>query len=337
MNVMSPAEGLEALERALEPIDRVLIVTHMNPDGDAVGSALGIRGILEAIGKSTEIVISDSIARKYHFLIDRPVLKFDDPILSNLSEKELFQMVIFVDTSERERVGPVLYHLHDWLVQGAPEVNIDHHVSNDCFGDIVIVDPERASSAELVLRMSETLGVDCTSVIADQLFAAVLTDTGRFQFSNTDAHSLRAAASLVAAGADPSLIARRIYFERPAPFFRLLGHLLSMIDLYHGGRTCLMIMPRELATTFFPDGHLDSEGIVDYTMQVEGVEVGIFIRQTGDGVYRASLRSRGKVDVRLIAEVFGGGGHEKAAGCEVRGSLEKVKDNIVSEVVKWLS
>ncbi len=336
MNVMLPTEGSEALKEALESVDRILIVTHVNPDGDAVGSVLGLRGILEAAGKRAEVVLADDISSKYQFLIDRPVLHVGDPLLSSLTEEDLFQIVIFVDASERERVGSVLDRLHTWLVEGAPEVNIDHHISNNRFGDIVIVDPERASSAELVMCVAQELGIELTSGVADQLFAAILTDTGRFQYINTDEHCLRAAAALVEAGADPSRIAQRIYLERPVLFYQLLGHLLSTIELYHDGRTCVMTMPRELVANFFPDGSMDSEGIVDFTVQMENIEVGIFIRQTGEGVYRASFRSRGTVDVQRIVKAFSGGGHESAAGCEVLGSQEEVKERIVTEVGKWL-
>ncbi len=333
---MTHNNSMKTLQRALEDVDRILISTHVNPDGDAVGSVLGLRGILESAGKQSEVVISDTITKKYKFLMDRPVLRPDSPELENLEEAERFQMVIFVDASERERAGDVLDHLDRWMSPGALEVNIDHHVSNDIFGDIVIVDPERASTAELVLQLAGTLGVDISPVVADQLFAAILTDTGRFQFGNTDSHSLQAAAQLVAAGADPSTIAQRIYLERPASFYRLLGNLLSSIELRHDGRTCVMTMTSDLIAAYFPDGHMDSEGIVDFTVQVEGVEVGVFIRQTGDGTFRASLRSRGEIDVRVIVEAFGGGGHENAAGCGMEGSLNDVKERIVSEVKNWL-
>jgi phosphoesterase RecJ-like protein len=336
MNEMTHRKGLAALRRALEDVDRILILTHVNPDGDAVGSVLALRGILESIGKHASVVIPDTITRKYQFLVDKPVLKPDSPELESLEAEERFQMLIFVDASERERAGNVLDHLDRWMSENALEVNIDHHVSNDNFGDIAIIDPDRASAAELVLQLAETLDVDISPVIAGQLFAAVLTDTGRFQFGNTDSNSLSAAAQLVTAGADPSLIAQRIYLERPAPFYQLLGNLLSSIELYHDGRTCLMTMTSDLIDTYFPNGRMDSEGIVDFTIQVEGVEVGVFIRQTGENAFRASLRSRSEVDVRMIVETFGGGGHEKAAGCGLEGSLSDVRERIITEVEKWL-
>ena len=249
--------------------------------------------------------------------MDRPVLKPDSPELEDLEEAERFQMVIFVDAAERERAGTVLDYLDRWMAPGALEVNIDHHISNDTFGDIVIIDPDRASAAELVLQLAETLGVDLSPVIAGQLYAAILTDTGRFQFGNTDSRSLKAAAKLVEEGADPSRIARHIYMERPVSFYRLLGNLLSSMELHHDGRISLMAMTSDIIATYFPDGHLDSEGIVDFTTQVEGVEVGIFLRQTGDDTFKASLRSHDGIDIRLVVEAFGGGGHENAAGCGI--------------------
>ncbi len=333
---MTHSSGLEALKRALSDVDRVLISTHMNPDGDAVGSVLGLRGILESIGKQVEIVISDSITRKYRFLIDKPVLKPDSRELENLKEAERFQMVIFLDAAEKKRVGDVLDHLDRWMSPGALEVNIDHHFSKDVFGDIVIVDPDRASAAELVMQLADTLGVDLSPVIAGQLFAAIMTDTGRFQFGNTDSHSLKAAAKLVEEGADPSRIARHIYMERPVSYYRLLGNLLNSIELYHDGKISMIAMSSDNIATYFPDGNMDSEGMVDFTTQVEGVEVGILLRQTGNGTFKASLRSHNGIDLRLIVETFGGGGHANAAGCGIEGSLEDVKEQIVSEVKKWL-
>lgn len=336
MNAMTYSNGLEALKRALEDVDRVLISTHMNPDGDAVGSVLGLRGILESIGKQVEVVISDSITRKYQFLIDKPVLKPDSHELENLEETERFQMVIFLDAAERKRMGDVLDHLDRWMSPGALEVNIDHHVSNGVFGDIVIVDPDRASAAELVAQLAETLGVDLSPVIASQLFAAIMTDTGRFQFGNTNSRCLQAAAKLVSEGADPSTIARHIYMERPVFFYRLLGHLLSSLEIHHNGRISLMAMTSDDIGTYFQNGRMDTEGIVDFTTQIEGVEVGIFLRQTGIDIFKASLRSHDGIDIRLVVNAFGGGGHENAAGCTIEGSLEDVKEQIVSEVKKWL-
>jgi phosphoesterase RecJ-like protein len=200
----------------------------------------------------------------------------------------------------------------------------------------VIIDPTRSSAAELVLEIAESLDVDLTPQVADQLFAGVLTDTGCFQYSNTNVDSLRAAGNLVEAGATPSRVADRIYHQRALYFYRLLGHLLGTMELHHGERICVMTLPAGNAKALWPEGEMDTEGIVDYTIQVADVEVGIFLRETTPDTCRASLRSRGGVNVQKIAESLGGGGHAGAAGCTLKGTLEETRERLLAIVEKRL-
>ncbi len=333
---MSLTEAYEAFGKALAGVERVLITTHVNPDGDAVGSVLALRSILQILGKRAEILLDDMNPVKYRFLADGPVYEIDAPEFLKMVADEPFQMTVFVDASEPERAGAVSERLSEWIVEGAPQANIDHHIGNTMFGDIVAVDGERASSAELVMDLAAHLGVELTPALANQLFAAVLTDTGRFQFSNTTPEVLQAAGRLVAAGAIPSMVTERIYFQRPAAFYQLVGRIFGSLEMHQGGRLCVMTMSAEVAEEFFPGKVVDTEGIVDFTVQINGADLGAFVRQIGDGVYRASLRSRGEVDVRVIAEQFGGGGHAKAAGCQVEGDLDEVKEKIVAEIGRHL-
>ena len=333
---MSLTEAYEAIDRVLEATDRILITTHVNPDGDAVGSVLALRGILRALGKRAEIVMDDALPPKYRFLSDGRIYRTDDADFARIASTEPFQLAVFVDASEPERAGAIFERLNEWLETDAPVVNIDHHVGNTGFGDIVAVDWTRASSAELVMEVAAALGVPLSPTIATQLFTAVLTDTGRFQFSNTTPESLHAAGELVAAGADPPTVTERIYHQRPAAFYRLIGRVFSGLEIHHEGRLCIMVLPEELVEEFFPGGAIDTEGIVDFTVQIEGVQLGVFIRQVGARAYRASFRSRGSIDVRPVAEKFGGGGHEKAAGCLIEGSFEEVRQKIIAEIERCL-
>jgi phosphoesterase RecJ-like protein len=329
-------EGLNAFKDVLATAGRVLISTHVNPDGDAVGSLLGLRRVLRAYGVAVTAVLADPVPVKYRFLADEPVPGPRDDELARSTTTDPFDLAVFIDASELERVGEVAERFAQWCRPGAPLVNIDHHIGNTGFGDIVIVDPGRASSGELVLEVADVLGVTIDPVTARQLYAAVLTDTGRFQFSNTNEASLCAAGRLVRAGADPQTIAERIYFERPAAFYRLLGHLFEHMTLQAEGRICVFAVSREETAAFFRDGHYDSEGIVDFTVQVEGVEIGAFLRQTGERIFRASLRSRGEINVRAIAETFGGGGHEKAAGCTLEGEMPEVRERLIAAMTRSL-
>ncbi len=328
-------DGYEALSRALEPVRRILLTTHIHPDGDAIGSVLALRSILEAAGRDAEVVLDDEIPEKYRFLVDAPVHRPDEAF--DLSaRRDPYEMIVYVDASSRDRVGVVEEKREDWAAEGAVFVNIDHHAGNDGYGDVMILEPDRASSGELVLKVAAALGVTLSPQIADQLFTAVLTDTGRFQFSNADPPSFRAAAEMVEAGADPSRVAQRIYFERPAAFYRLLGRLFSAMECHEEGRICFVTLSTEVAREYFPEGEVDTEGIVDFTVQIGGVQLGAFVRQTGPDVWRASLRSRGDGDVRELAERFGGGGHAKAAGCEIRGTIDEVKQQLLDAMEGYL-
>ncbi len=236
-------ESINEFRAALEQVEKVIVTTHINPDGDAVGSVLGMRAILEKLGKKVEIVLHDPVPPKYRFLIDRPVRLVSDPDLEEMMHDGAFEMIVYLDASERERIGNVLEWYQGRIGKDPVIVNVDHHISNDGFGDIVIIDPLRSSAAELVLEIADSLGVELTPQAADQLFAGVLTDTGCFQYSNTNVNSLRAAGTLVEAGAEPSRVADRIYHQRTLYFYRLLGHLLGTMELYHGERTCVMTLP----------------------------------------------------------------------------------------------
>ena len=333
---MTMIEGLAEFRDALKGVERVLLTTHVNPDGDAVGSVLGMRSVLEQLGKTVEIVVSDSIPSKYRFLIDRPVRILGDSELEEMVKKEKFGMVVYLDASEQERIGQVADWFDRWIDESVVIVNIDHHISNNAFGDIVILDPERSSSAELVMEAASALGVELKPQAANQLFAGVLTDTGCFQYSNTNVMSLMSAGAMVESGASPAMVADRIYHQRSLYFYRLLGHLLGTMELHHQGRTCMMMLPSGNAKALWPDGEMDTEGIVDYTVQLEDVEVGIFLRETSGDTCRASLRSRGNVNVQKVTESLGGGGHASAAGCTLNGTLSTARDTLLAEVEKHL-
>lgn len=334
---MNLNEQIDRLGDLLAESERVLVTTHYHPDGDAIGSSLALRRIFRAAGKEAAVVIDDVVPEKYEFLLDDPIWQVEGSALDRVAGLAPFDLVVFVDASDRERVGKVLDHLEKWTTADAPVVNIDHHIGNEEFGEVVILDGARASSGEIVLRIARRLGLPVDSAAATQLYAAVLTDTGRFQFSNTDPEALRAAADLIEEGADPTDIAERIYFERPSGFFRLLGRLFTGMELHGNGRICVLTMQESTARDFAKDGPMDTEGIVDFTVQINGVELGAFIREVGPGAWRASLRSRGRHDVRGVAESFGGGGHEKAAGCRLEGTMQEAKDALVAAMEQLLA
>lgn len=329
---MTSTEGMDALGRILGRVDRVLLTTHEHPDGDAIGSVLALRRMLRASGKSAEIVLADTVPEKYRFLIDEPVPLPGDPEWSRRGNDTRYPLLITVDVAAPDRIGPIDDVLDRLLESDAVRVTIDHHLGDRAFGDIQIVDVERASAGELVLVLAQRLGFSIDPIIANQLYAALITDTGRFQYANANAASFRAAAELVEAGADPVMVADRIYHDRPVAYVQLLGRLLCEMELWCDGRIALLVLTEELVRARSSGTPVDTEGIVDHTVQMRGVVMGALLRQIGPHAWRVSLRSRGTLNVRLLAESFGGGGHDKAAGCRLEGTLEVVKRRLIEQM-----
>ncbi len=282
---------------------RIYLGTHLRPDGDALGSLLGLALALEASGLQVARLCMHPCPENYCFLPGAERLASQAPDWPA-------DLGIAVDCDGLKRLGSVeeafaaLPHL----------VDIDHHATEQSFGDVRVIDPTAAATAEIVYELILQLGVPITPDIATCLYAGVLTDTGRFSFSNTTPRSFAVAAELVAHGANPAQIADRIYFQRSYASARLLGIALSRLRLDRDGQIISSVLH---AADFTETGALqaDTEGIIDRIRMVGGPLVAAFFTQTEDGETRVSLRSNGRPDVSRVALKFGGGGHAPAAGC----------------------
>lgn len=304
---------------------RVKIVSHVEPDGDALGSALGLAWILDAAGKEARIHLPAPLPRLYAFL---PGAKF---LVLGETLKDSFDHVAVVDCTSPARLGPIA----ETALVGASVLNVDHHADNNRFGDVVHVDPAAAATAILIADIAREAGWKIVPEAAECLYTGILTDTGRFTFGNTDERALRAAAELVRDGADPAKIASCVYENRPASTLRLLGKALETLDLREDGSVaCLHVTHEMIAET----GALaeETEGFAAYARSLQGVQVGIFLRETEDGSIKASFRSTGGVPVDGIASQFAGGGHPTAAGARVSGPLETAKERILRAVGEHL-
>jgi phosphoesterase RecJ-like protein len=236
---------------------------------------------------------------------------------------EKFDRVIVVDSGSLSRIGAV----ESLLAQDAVIVNIDHHRSNDQFGKINIVHPRCAACGELLYFLFRELGVDITPTMAMNLFSGILTDTGRFRHSNTTSVSLHVAAELAAHGADVSRITEQLYYGIPADDVRRMGLILSSVELHGSGRISTMLVPLENAVE-------DPDNIADLARAIRGVEVAALFSEMADGKIRVSLRSNATVNVAEIATKFGGGGHERAAGFRVSGTLRGVRDRVLPTLLE---
>jgi len=308
---------------AIRAASTIAIACHVNPDGDALGSLLGLGLAIEAgyPDKKVTLLAQDGVPFIYRFLpgIDR--------ILTQMEPLDL-DLAIVVDSGDIKRVGKSI----EPIVSGARVVlDIDHHVGEGSFGSVRLLDNRAAATAEIVFDLLVELDLPITQEIATCLFTGVITDTGSFRFMNVTPRTLRVAASLIEMGASPSLIAEQVFDNRPFAATRLMGLALSTLSQTPDGRVTWAAISRD---AFAAAGATDedTEGFVNPVRAVRGTEVAILFREVSEGRVRVSLRSTEHVDVAKVASLFGGGGHRMASGCTYDGSLEDAVTAVVSAV-----
>jgi phosphoesterase RecJ-like protein len=306
------------LERVLQEIRgrrRFVVTSHARPDGDGIGSALACGQILRVMGKDAEVVMHDGVPRIYQNLpfADRVVQA--DAVPAN-------DAVIMLECDSIRRA----------LLEGLERcflINIDHHASGRNFAHINWIDSTVMATAELVFRLARLACVPVDRDIATCLYTGLMTDTGSFMFEGTNEHTFTVARELVLAGADPALCARHIYFGHSTAKLRLLGAALS--NLRREGALAWIWVTQEQMQRFEAREE-DCEGLVNYALSMADVQVAIFLRELPDRRYRVSLRSKGEVNVSIVAESFGGGGHKCASGCSMDGPLEVAVARIVERL-----
>src|SRR6185437_4345470 len=305
---MTQTTDLKAIADAPREHDRFLVVTHENPAGDALGSLLATTLALRQIGKDAEMLLLGEapIPAEYHFLQL-------DGLRRELPDDARQRVLVAVDCAKADRVGPD----QSVLVHAPLVLDIDHHHDNTRFGAVNLIVASASSTGELLRDVFEELGVEVTPDIAEPLYVALVTDTGRFQYSNTTPKSLRLAAELVDAGADVHAVFQEVYESVEFAKLKLLARALERARVLEGGRIGVSYL---LRTDFAEVGAAEpySEGIIDYLRAVEGAELAALIREPprdNAPARRVSLRaSIDELDVSAIARAFGGGGHRQAAG-----------------------
>jgi bifunctional oligoribonuclease and PAP phosphatase NrnA len=314
------ATDLEAIARALREYERFVVVTHENPDGDAIGSMLAMTLALRQTGKDAAMYLSGESPFPHEYAFMQL-----DGLLRALPDDMEERVLVAVDCAKAERVGPDQSPL-----ERAPVVlNVDHHHDNTRFGDVNLVVADASSTGEVLSDVFAAIGAEITPEIAEPLYIALVTDTGRFQYSNTTPKSLRLAADLVEAGADGHAVFQQVYESVEFAKLKLLARALDRAQVLEGGRIVLSDLRR---TDFDDVGAAEpySEGIIDYLRAVEGAELAALIREPlrADGpAHRVSLRaSIDELDVSVIARLFGGGGHRQAAGFSSDASVEEITE-----------
>ena len=316
---------LDAVVAAIRGHERFLVTTHENPDGDALGSLLAMHLALERFGKDSVMYLLGQapLPGEYRFL---PLGDLRRELPKDADERVL----VAVDCANESRLGPDPAILH----QAPFTINIDHHHDNSRFGDVSLVVPDASSTGEVLRDVFAALGVELTPEIAEPLYAALVTDTGRFQYANTTPKALRLAAELVEAGADVHKVFQGVYETVQFAKLKLLARALDRAQVHEGGK---LVVSYLLRTDFAEVGAAEpySEGIIDYLRAVEGADMAALIREPprgGTPARRVSLRaSVDEIDVSAIARKSGGGGHRQAAGFSSDLPIEEIAEFIRRE------
>lgn len=296
---------------------RILITSHENPDGDAIGSMLALGLGLKKLGKDVSLYNKDGVPEMLAFL------PFSQVIQDSLDDlKCSFDIIFVVDCPSTDRPGK---EFEEFLksAQSGKIIIIDHHETRGASGALCLVDTGSSSTGMLIYSLLKELGVEIDSPIAENLYTTIIGDTGSFRYANTNSETFRVAAELVEAGVRPDLISQALFESEPLKKYKLLGLVLPTLRVAGNNRIASLYVDRamyEITGT----RREDTEGMVNIPRSIKGVEVALFFRQemnNSNPSWKVSLRSKGDVDVSKIAENFGGGGHKKAAGCMVQGEL----------------
>lgn len=312
---------LQQISERIRQNQSFLIAAHERPDGDAIGSTLAFYHLLRGLGKDAVVYNQDNTPDNFLFLPGSAV------IVQELPPVESFDVAVILDCGDLDRVGREA----DRIGRIQSFINIDHHVANSGFSDVRLIDSGASSTGELLFRLMRHMDIPLSQETAACLYAAILTDTGGFHYGNTRGATLRAAAELVEAGAEPQWISENIYESDHPGRMRLLGAVLPTLSLEENGRIgSLVVTQKALAEAGARPEH--SEGFVDFPRSIRGVEISVLYAELPDGRFKISLRSKGKINVERVARVFGGGGHVNAAGCKIVGALAEVRSRVLEAI-----
>ena len=304
-----------------------MLASHTNPDGDAVGSTIAMGLLLGATEKKITLYNESSIPAVYRFL---PHVEMIENSINTVDD---FDTAIILDCTSLQRIGTAASMVNDIPVI----INIDHHISNSCFGNFQLIDTSASSTAEIVYRLIKKMDVAIDKAIATSIYTGILTDTGSFRFSNTNQAAFAICREMVERGVDPSDVARHVYGRYSLGRIKLLNLALDSIEIFHNGKLSIMTITQEMLNKTGTRAE-DIDGLINYARRIEDVKIAALIheKQNGrhnlkdSGRYHVSLRSDGSVDVAAMAASFGGGGHISAAGFDVQSCLTDIKSDIAN-------
>ncbi|MBN1794687.1 MAG: bifunctional oligoribonuclease/PAP phosphatase NrnA [Candidatus Omnitrophica bacterium] len=312
---------LKEAVQALTERDTFVISSHVNLEGDAVGAQLAFFLLLQKMGKKAYLLNGEPIPEQFRFLpyVERAGVSPGDIPHAEAS--------IVLDCPTLDRTGPI----QGFLGTFPCIVNIDHHISNQYFGSVNWVEGDRSSVGEMIYLLYQEIGIEVCREAALCMYVSIATDTGNFSYSNTSAQTHIIAAELIKRGLQPELIHNKLRGQVGVEDIRALAEVLCTLSVTADGSVAYLYLSRK---TLEETGTkmVNSEYYVDYARFIKGVKVGVFFRENDDGIVKVSLRSKGDLDVNRIAQLFGGGGHAAASGCELRGTLREAIDTVVRTI-----
>ena len=294
--------------------DDFFLATHINPEGDALGSSIALHLALMAMGKRSVVYNRDLVPATYAFLPHSDIVVASHP--------DRIENLVLIDCNSPERAGME-------NVSTSCAAVIDHHKTMNGFGDVMWIDPACPAAGLMVYYLIKDMDVEITPEMAVNLYTAIGIDTGIFRYSNTTADCLVAASDLVLRGAEPGMIADRLFNNYSRERFLLLQEMFSTIELH--GQAAVMVVSGEMYERTGTTAE-DTENFVNYPLMMEDVRVSVLFRQLDENSWKISMRSKGVYDVSTVAVEFGGGGHRNAAGCMIEGDIESVRSAVLERV-----
>jgi phosphoesterase RecJ-like protein len=311
--------NFEIISNALRDARTVGVASHIRPDADALGSTIAFALWLRDCGKEVTAYNEEGSTSKFHYLPCHEIVSLPP------ATPQKFDVFVALDTSIKNRLGTV----NKAIAPGTTILNIDHHISNENYGDVNFIDASAPATGQILLEFFQHVGARVSAEMATNLFAAISTDTGSFQYAGTNERTFAAASHLIGCGVDVPGLSRAMYDSQPRRRFELLRHALNTAEFHCDDRIATFSLPMDLVERLkvLPE---DNEGIIDHLRSIDGVEAAVFFEELPEGKVRVSARSKfPRIDVCKVCKQFEGGGHAMAAGARVDGTLDQVKNDFL--------
>ena len=309
---------LDNIKEEIEKAEKIVILTHENPDGDAIGSSLAMYITLQKMGKNVELIVPE-LPRVFNFLPCANEIKIE-------GNEEPYDLAIAIDTATIK----MLNGWSNYFETAKVKVVIDHHGTNTMYGDINFVNPDAPAAAQVLIHIIEYFGIDIDKDIGTCILTGIITDTGGFQYQSTTPETFEFASQLLKKGVNVSDIYKRVMNTKSRANFELRRRAIERMEFIEDGKIAYTYLTKEDEEEVNAEPG-DHEGIVEEGRAIEGVEVSLFLRETDKG-FKASLRSNNYLNVSDVCLIFGGGGHIHAAGCTIAQNLEQVKEKIINQI-----